>query len=35
MYLIYANWNETYLLLLFGNVCNEVHEHMQWLNELW
>ena len=35
MYLVYIYWCEIYLLSFLCDVCNEVHEHMQSLSELW
>ena len=35
MYLVYVHWNEIYSLSFLCDVCNEVHEHVQWLSELW
>ena len=34
-YRIYTHWNEIYSLSFFYDICNEVHEHMKWLSELW
>ena len=35
MYLVYVHWNKIYSLSFLCDVCNQVHEHMQWLGELW
>ena len=35
MYLVDVHWNEIHLLSFMCDVCNEVHDNMQWLSELW
>ena len=35
MYLVYVYLKEIDLLTFLCDIFNEVHEHMQWLSELW
>ena len=35
MYLVYVHWNEILSFSFLCDICNEVHEHMPWLSELW